>query len=90
MGGNIRLMAHERVPESFCTAHRLRISGLRRQFMKPRVYHPNQFALAVHHRDRNRFFVNVHADILLNVHMGAPFGRVLDHTQTLLQRVALL
>ena len=48
------------------------------------------FSLAVHHRDRNRFFVNVHADILLNIHTGAPSGRVLDHTQTLLQRGALL
>src|SRR6266851_3086282 len=30
-----------------------------------RLHH--HFSLAVHHRNRNRFFVNVHADIL-NVH----------------------
>src|ERR1700730_5601595 len=40
------------------------------------------FTLAVHHRNRNRFLVNVHANIL-NVHTGAPFGRVLLHTQNL-------
>jgi hypothetical protein len=33
--------------------------------------------------------LNVHADIL-NVHTGAPFGRVLLHTQKLPQRGALL
>jgi len=33
--------------------------------------------------------VNVHADIL-NVHTGAPFGRVLLRTQNLPQRGALL
>lgn len=35
---------------------------------------------------RDRFLVNVRADMLINIHAGAPLGRVLDHTQTLLQR----
>ena len=52
-----------------------------------RLHH--HFSLAVHHRNRNRFFVHIHARIL-NVHTGAPFGRVLLHTQNLPQRGALL
>src|SRR5271157_3354171 len=47
-----------------------------------RLHH--HFSLAVHHRDYNRFLVNVHANIL-NVHTGAPFARVLLTLKTYLK-----